>query len=193
MPDPNAAGDPRQIVRPLIQTRQYREFTPEPVAQSALDAIADVGRWSGSSSNGQPWRFIVVRDESTLRQIAEAGVPQTRSLRTATAAIAIAMPSEPERDVSHAYDEGRAAERMLVAASMVGLGAGIAWIRSDVRELMGTLLGLPQDRFVRTIIALGHPTATARAPKSAPGTARKPREEVVFEDRWQQGSGGPRS
>jgi nitroreductase len=193
MPDSNAAGDPREIVRPLIHTRQYREFTTEPVDEPRLEAIADVGRWTGSSQNTQPWRFIVLRDESTLRKIAEAGVPQTRSLRTATAAIAIAMPNDPKRDVSYAYDEARAAERMLVAASMLGLGAGIAWIRSDVRELMGTLLGLPEDRFVRTILALGHPTPAARAPKSTPGTARRPRNEVVFDDRWHSGPAVARS
>jgi nitroreductase len=193
MADTNAAADPREIVRPLIRTRQYREFTTEPVDEPLLDAITDVGRWSGSSQNAQPWRFIVLRDEPTLRQITEAGVPQTRALRTATAAIAIAMPNDPKRDVSYAYDEGRAAERMLVAASMLGVGAGIAWIRADVRELVGRLLGLPEDRFVRTILALGHPTPAARAPKSAPGTARRPREEVVFDDRWHSGRAGGRS
>jgi hypothetical protein len=36
---------------------------------------------------------------------------------------------------------------------------------------------------VRTLMALGHPTAEARKPKSAPGEARLPRDEVVFEGR----------
>jgi hypothetical protein len=46
------------------------------------------------------------------------------------------------------------------------------------------MLGVPEDRQVRTIIAIGHPTAAARRPKSAPGEARLPREETVFEERW---------
>ncbi len=190
MTDTATPGDPLAIVRPLIRTRQYREFTAEPVDRSALDAIVDVGRWSGSSQNTQPWRFIVVRDEPRLRRIAEIGLPGTRSLRTATAAIAIAMPTDPDRNISYAYDEARAAERMLVAASMLGLGAGIGWVRSDVRPPVAGLLALPDDRFVRTIVAIGHPTAAARAPKSVPGAGRRPRQEVVFEDRWPEGSGG---
>ena len=39
-------------------------------------------------------------------------------------------------------------------------------------------------RFVRTIVVVGNPTEAARAPKSAPGQARLPRDQVVFEGRW---------
>jgi len=108
----------------------------------------------------------------------------TRPLATATAAIAIVLPDEKERAVSRAYDEGRAAERVLVAASMLDLGGGVSWIISDARAAVREILGIPADRFVRTIIALGHPTEGARRPKSAPGQARLPREQVVFEERW---------
>jgi hypothetical protein len=46
------------------------------------------------------------------------------------------------------------------------------------------VLGLPDDRFVRTIVALGHPTEAARRPKSGPGEARLGRDQVIFEERW---------
>jgi nitroreductase len=171
-------------LRPLRRARQIREFTDEPVDRVALDALADVARWTGSSKNTQPWRFIVVTDETTIRRIAAIGLPQTRALNSATAAIAIVLPDDGTHEVSLAYDEGRAAERILIAAGLLDLGAGIAWIRSDVRAAAGEVLGLPPDRYVRTIVALGHPTDAARAPKSAPGAARLPREETVFEERW---------
>lgn len=171
-------------LRPLRRARQVREFTDEPVDRVALDALADVARWTGSSKNTQPWRFIVVTDETTIRRIAAIGLPQTRALNSATAAIAIVLPDDGTHEVSFAYDEGRAAERILIAAGLVDLGAGIAWIRSDVRAAAGEVLGLPPDHYVRTIVALGHPTDAARAPKSAPGAARLPREETVFEEHW---------
>lgn len=176
--------DAAEAVRPLLRVRQVREFTDAPVDPAALDAVADAARWSGSSRNTQPWRFIVIREPATLRALAEAGLPQTRSLTTARAAIAIALPTEPGRRVVHGYDEGRAAERMLIAASLLDLAAGIAWIRSEVRPAVAGLLGLPQDRFVRTVVAIGHPTDAARKPKSAPGEARLAREETVFSERW---------
>lgn len=175
---------PSDRLAPLRRTRQFREFTAEPVDDAALDAIADVARWSGSSQNTQPWRFIVIVDEAVLRGIATLGLPQTRSLTTAMAAIAIVMPAQEGRAVGHAYDEGRVAERILIAAGMVDLGAGVAWIRSDVRAALGELLDVPPDQFVRTIVALGHPTDAARQPKSAPGEARLPRSETVRRGRW---------
>jgi len=175
---------PANQVRPLLRVRQVRQFTDEPVDADAIEAIADAARWSGSSRNSQPWRFVIVREAAVLRSIAEAGLPQTRSLATATAAIAIAVPEEQGSAVSHAFDEGRAAERMLIAASFLELGAGIAWVRTDIRPVVTELLGLPVDRFVRTIIALGNPTDAAREPKSAPGEARLPRAETVFHERY---------
>ena len=175
------------VVRPLLRVRQIRDFTPEAVSDDDLEAITEVARWSGSSQNQQPWRFIVVRDEPTLRKIHEMGLPQTRSLGTATAAIAIALPSDPKRAVGHAYDDGRAAERMLIAASYLGLGAAIAWILPTIREQVGETLALPDGWMVRTIVAVGHPSAAAKRPKSAPGTARRPRSEAVFEERWPSG------
>jgi nitroreductase len=175
---------PRERVRDLIRVRQYREFTAEPPTAAELDAIVDVARWSGSSRNEQPWRFITITHADTIRRIAEAGLPLTRSLRTATAAVAVVLPDEPEREVARAFDDGRAAERMLIAASLLGLGAGVAWVRSDVRDAVRSILGLPADRLVRTVIALGHPTESARRPKSPTGEARLPRSETVLSERW---------
>jgi nitroreductase len=178
--------DPRATVRPLVRTRQYRDFTSEPPSGAELDAILDAARWSGSSVNSQPWRFIVIRDRGVIASIAQAGRPQTRGLATAPVAIAIVLPQD-EHAVSRAYDDGRVAERILIAASMLGLGAGISWIRRDVAPPVAGRLGLPEDRFVRTIVQVGHPTEAARAPKSKPGEARLPREEIVFEERWPAG------
>jgi nitroreductase len=176
-------------VRPLRRTRQVRDFTDEPVAREDLDALANVARWTGSSRNTQPWRFIVVTDRDAIGKIAEIGVPQTRALKTATAALAIVLPiaDDPRHEIGIAYDDGRAAERVLIAAGMLDLGAGIAWVRSDVREPIGDILGLPADRYVRTIVALGHPSEAALAPKAAPGEARLPRDQSIFEERWPGG------
>ncbi|HSK93149.1 MAG TPA: nitroreductase family protein [Candidatus Angelobacter sp.] len=179
--------DPHAIVRPLLRARQVRQFTDEAVDAAALDALADVGRWSGSSKNNQPWRFIVISQRETLRRLADPGMPFTRALQSAAAGIAISLPEQPGWKISHAYDEGRAAERILIAASMLGLGAGIAWLSDDARAAASEILGLPEDRFVRTVIALGHPTDEARRPKSERGDARLPREETVFAGRWPTG------
>jgi nitroreductase len=186
MPDraDGLAPSPADRLRPLRRTRQYREFEPTPLGNDELEAILEVARWTGSSRNTQPWRFLVLTDPPSIRALHEAGLPQTRGLATAPVAIAIVLPADPKREVANAYDDGRVAERILVAASMLGLGAGISWIRSDVRPAAAAILGLPDDRMVRSIVQVGHPTEAARAPKSDPGTARLPLDELVVPDRW---------
>ena len=107
--------NPREVVRPLLRVHQVREFTDAPVDTEAIGAIADAARWSGSSANTQPWRFVVIREPDVLRRLAESGLPHTRSLTTAAAAVAIVLPQVKGAAVSNAFDEGRAAERILIA------------------------------------------------------------------------------
>ncbi len=180
-------SEPAERVRPLLRVRQIREFADRPVTRGELDAIADAARWSGSASNSQPWRFIEIVNRETVRTLGESAAPHTRSLLTAPAAIAIVLPDEADKAVSRAYDEGRAAERMLIAATLLGLGAGISWILPETRPRIHALLGVPEGHVIRTIVAIGHPSEAARRPKSEPGKARLPRETVVFEERWPKG------
>ncbi|MFI5226687.1 MAG: nitroreductase family protein [Candidatus Limnocylindrales bacterium] len=184
-----ARPTPGERTRSLRRVRQIREFASRPLTDAELDAIVDAARWSGSSRNVQPWRFIVLREVEPLRRLAEIGTPQTIPLATAVAAIALVVPADPADAVWVAYDEGRATERILIAAGELGLGAGITWIRRDIEPPVAALLGLPEDRIVRTIVAIGHPSEAALRPKSAPGTARLPRTEVVFSERWPEGRG----
>jgi len=174
---------PLDRVRPLLRTRQVREFTDDPPTEAELDALTEVARWSGSSRNSQPWRFVVIRDRDLLLRIHEAGLPSTRSLLTAPTAIAIVLPGD-SNDVEHTFDEGRVAERLLVAATLLGLGGGIAWVPARARPLVADALALPADRFVRTIVVVGHPSEAATRPKTEPGKARLPASETVFQERW---------
>lgn len=179
-----ADSTPLDLVKPLIRVRQIREFTGKRVTNAEMEAITEVARWSGSSRNEQPLRFIALRDKDIIKRIAEMGLPQTRGLPTANAAVAIIVPDEPERAISRAFDEGRAAERMLIAANLLGLAGGISRVRPDVREPINEHLNLPPNRSVRTIVAIGHPTPEALTRKSEPGTARLDRDRVICENRW---------
>jgi nitroreductase len=182
--DTGHAADATERLRPLLRTRQVREFTETPPTDDELHALTEVARWSGSSRNTQPWRFIVIRDPEMLGRIHEVGIPQTRSLATAHAAIAIVLPVTEPDAASNAYDEGRAAERLLIGAGMLGLAAGIAWLRPELRQRVGEALGVPGDWFVRTVVPIGHPSEAAKRPKNAPGDARKPASEMIFSERW---------
>ena len=178
MSDPNAAASATaaSVLRALRRTRQVRQFTDEPVTKTDLSAILEVARWTGSSMNLQQWTFIVIRDGADRERLAELA-PSAKHVAGAALAIAIAMNGDhPEWD---AYDEGRVAERILVAAGALGLAAGIGWATESRRPAVAQFLGLTAPAFVRTIISLGHPTEAARQPKAEPGAARRPLDDLV--------------
>jgi nitroreductase len=173
---PRRASD--VVLRALRRTRQVRQFTDEPIADADLTEILRVARWSGSSTNWQPWTFIVVHERVDMEHVARLA-PYARHVADAAVAIAIEMPGEnPEWE---AYDEGRVGERILVAAGALGLGAAIGWADGDERPAVAEFLGVTAPHYVRTIISIGHPTERARQPRSAPGSARRPLSELVRE------------
>lgn len=166
------------ILTGLRRTRQVREFTRQPLSDDELHEILRVARWTGSSTNWQPWHFGVIRDVEKQARLAELA-PNARHVAGAAAVIAIVMPGQ--RPEWEAYDEGRCAERILVAAAALGLGAGIGWVTGRYQAGVREFLGLPDPAYVRTLVSIGHPTGEASTPKSPPGGARRPLSELMIE------------
>jgi nitroreductase len=165
-----------EVLRTLRRTRQIRSFTDDTVAEDDLQAILEVARWTGSSTNLQPWTFVIVRRRRDLEEIARLA-PNARHVAGAALALALAMDGQDQE--AEAYDEGRVAERVLIAANALDLGGGIGWIMADERAAVAALLGISTPVFVRTVISLGHPSDRARLPRSAQGAARKPLADIV--------------
>lgn len=175
------AADGSSLSRVMRRLRAVRHFTDEPVADELVKEILEVARWTGSAQNLQPWRFVVLRERGTLRQLAGL-MPNAPQVGRAPMAIAVVMPAE--RAVLHAYDEGRVTERILLAAAALGLGAAVGWVNQEAREAAAAMLGIPEDRLLRSVVAIGHAAPEAARPRSRPGTARLPLEELAHRERW---------
>lgn len=167
----------------LRTLRAVRNFLPEPVPQDALDDILTVARWSGSASNRQPWEFLVLRDRETLRALAQVS-PNARHAASAPLAIVLIMDGDAERVAHETYDEGRLAERIMLAAAAHGLGSCIGWFRPETMAAAKELLGIPQHKLVRTVISIGRPDTAAQAARPKPPQARKPLAELLHEERY---------
>jgi nitroreductase len=166
------------VLRTLRRTRQIREFSDEPVDDAAILAILEVARWTGSGANRQPWTFLIVRDSAERQRIAELA-PHAGHVANAPVAIAIVMNGvAPQWDD---YDEGRVAERMLIAATALGLGGGVGLANGPERAEVGAFLDVRPPSYVRTMISLGHPTEAALRRHTGPGTGRRPLAELIQE------------
>jgi nitroreductase len=65
-----------------------RDFLPEPVPREVLDRCFDAARLAPSSSNLQPWEFVVIRDPKA-RQLANAACLDQQPAKTAPILIAL--------------------------------------------------------------------------------------------------------
>lgn len=177
----NDACAPSEITRVVKRVRQTRDYRPDRVPEDALRDILDVARWTGSVTNTQPWKFIVVTDPDTKRQMAEAA-PYTAHIGVAPVVVCVAR--EVKGVEIDNFDEGRIVERMMIAAQAHGLSSGLARARGEAQPVIGQLLGVPDGTILRTMVSIGYPTAEGAKPKSAPGEARRPLDSFVVHERY---------
>jgi nitroreductase len=175
------AGSVKDRVAFLRSLGAVRSFRPDPVPQDVVDDILEVVRWSGSASNRQPWELVVVRDRKTLEALASL---EGYAHHLADAPLGIVLVMAGERAVQETYDEGRLAERIMLAALAHGVGSSIGWIVGNGQTIAREILGIPENRTVRTVISLGYPDEGARRRRA--GQARKPLSEIVHEERYGQ-------
>jgi nitroreductase len=162
----------------LRSLRAVRSFRPDPVPQEVVDDILEVARWTGSASNRQPWELVVIRDRKTLEALASL---EGYAHHLADAPLGIVLVMAGERPTQETYDEGRLAERVMLAALVHGVGSSVGWIVGGGRDAAREMLGIPEDRTVRTAISLGYPDDGARR---RGGQARKPLSEIVHVERY---------
>jgi nitroreductase len=169
----------------LRSLRAVRQLRPDPLPEDVLRNILEVARWSGSAGNRQPWEFVVVRDRAMLGRLSSIEGANAGHLATAGAGIAIVIHAEvPDLD---AYDEGRLAERILLAAAAQGLGAAVGhftgpgdtWAASSEAK---RLLGVPERFVLRETISVGYPATHLEKTPNPPG--RKPLDQLVHLDRY---------
>jgi nitroreductase len=180
-PRTQAEDSATDLTRVMRRTRQTRDYRPEPIPDEVLRDILDVARWTGSVSNKQPWTFIVVTDPEVRRRMAEVA---TNTPHIGLAPVVVVIALEPRGSESDSFDEGRVSERIMVAASAHGVASGIARARGDAQRTIAEMLGVPDDRLVRSMVSLGYPTEAGAAPKTARGEARKPFDEIVRFERF---------
>jgi nitroreductase len=134
--------------------RSIRRYLKKTVPDDQLMKVLEAGRWAPSAHNSQPRKFIVVRDEKTRRELAQAATYGS-FLAEAPVAIAVVIDSSSS---NHPVEDGAAAtQNMLLAAHAVGLGS--CWIGaygSGYEAKAKQILGIPDDKRLQSLISLGY-------------------------------------
>jgi nitroreductase len=164
------------LLRFLRRLRAVREYTSEEVSQTDLEEILEVGRWSATGGNRQPHEVVVVRDPQIKQKFADWGA---KPAGPAAVALLIVTASD-----ASAFDEGRVAERLALAARACGLGSCVATLKNEGPDAAKELLGIPAERRARTLVSLGHIDVEARRALPKAAQARKPMSEFAHWDRY---------
>lgn len=160
-----------------IRTRRtVRNFKPNPVPESLIHKILQAGRWAPSSSNTQPWHFIVVKDREMLKTI--GGITtQGTFLADAPMAIAIVMGDAFRPQL----DAGRALQQMELVAWSEGLGTCFVGMREvEQQRQIKRLLGIPDEMELITILPFGYREEGV----SGKGVPRKPLADIAHRERF---------
>jgi nitroreductase len=162
-----------------VSKREVRDYDPRPLDPAAERRLLEAGRLAGSSRNRQSRRFVVLRDPELLDRVA-ASVYAPDNVRTAALVVVILVGGKGPT----AFDAGRAAQNMMLAAWNDGIGScpnGVA----DA-EAVAAAAGAGPGEQVTIVLTFGHP-ARPRHPEAHPAehwidrADRKPFEEIVDE------------
>lgn len=58
--------------------RSIRNFKPDPLPEGAVEQILEAARFAMSGANGQPWEFVIIREQETKDKIAAINVEYGR-------------------------------------------------------------------------------------------------------------------
>ncbi len=164
-----------EVYEALRTRRTVREFKPDPVTDDSLAKLLSAARWSPSSRNQQPWRFIVIRDRDTLVKLGETA-GSGGFLARAPLAIAITMENA---DQPH-MDAGRTLQQMELMAWSEGMGTCFVTLTPEQNATAKELLGIPGGVDLITVLPFGY----RRDDFQGRGVPRKPIAELVHDERY---------
>jgi nitroreductase len=156
----------------IASRRDERNYSDRPIPDEIVERILDAGRLSGSASNRQRWRYLVVESPERKDALADA-VYAPQNVRTAMLVVAI---------VGGGFDLGRTAQNMMVAA----WNEGVLSCPNGIPDqgAVQRVLGLGGEEEVGIVLSFGYP-AGPRSPEAhspewwSARANRKPLSELV--------------
>lgn len=111
-----------ECLETIKDIRSVRNYLKEPIEEDVLKSIVDCARMAPTARNIQPWEFIVVTDQDSLKKISKI-IPQGDFIREAAAGIIVLS----HRNTEYFLEDGSAAtQNILVSARFHGLKS--CWI-----------------------------------------------------------------
>ena len=148
-------------IQPLLKKRwSPRSFTDQMVGKESLQRIFEAARWAPSSSNDQPWRFIVgIKGDKTWDKIMETLVDFNQKWAKLAPVLALSIgkkisdkSGKPSRTFT--YDVGQSVAHITFQAMHEGLF--VHQMGGFSTQKAAELFNIPEDYQAITAFAIGH-------------------------------------
>lgn len=165
----NSQNTKNAVTDLILTTYSEKAFTSEPVTDQQLDIILKSGMKAPSARNNQPWKFTVIKDESTMKEIYNTSLPGN--------IIVVVSGLEAENGTTPDFDCGLATENMFIALHGLGLGAHIYITPVGKINSNKELFQIPDGYKAVIVLRIGNVDKSVDAISAA--SPRKAFEEVV--------------
>ncbi len=163
----------------LYQRRSIRRFKPDPVPRELVDQVLHAGIWAPSSCNYQMWDLVAVDDPEVNARL---GALSTQMANAPVNVVVAYGRNFSEENFANVQSASALIQNMSLAAQVLGLGS--FWItQTGDPDAVRREVGLPEDRWVVAVLALGYPKAVP-----AKGPKRRPLSQVAH---WNHYAGRP--
>ena len=143
------------VLQAIRNRRSIRKYKDTPVEEEKVNAILEAGQWAPSASNKQPWHFIVVRDDTLRKKLADIHAYGRFMAESPVVIVVIGDPSRHEK--YHLADPHNAVQNMLLAAYSLGLGTCWMGVRdTEYEQQFRYLLKIPDTLRVVCSISVGY-------------------------------------
>lgn len=161
-----------EAIQSRRSVRKYKK--DQPVEDEKLQKILEACIASPSAHNGQPWEFIVIKKEETLKAISKE-TAYGQFLADVPMGVAIVL--NPKLSQSfHMVDGGILTQNFALAAHALGLAT--CWVGTMNRDKVKEMLNIPKEKILLTILPLGYPDG------KFPQIPRKPLKGLVHQEKY---------
>ncbi len=168
----------------LCNKRQScRDFVQKEIGREKLENCVEAGRLAPSACNSQPWSFYVAHSPEVRAKVAQAVQAYGINEFTSNAGGFIVVVEEHAVlmkrirgfvDSQHYARQDLGCAVMSICFAAVDQGLGVCTLGLYDREILREALGIPEEKRIHLVIALGYPADETIRPKM-----RKTTEEIA--------------
>ena len=157
----------------ILTKLDIRQFSPKKVPAGVKLGILEAARATGSGSNRQHWKFILVQEKEAVKKLAE---DSTSGGWVSGANFAVIILTNPQLGF-HKIDAGRSAQDMQLAAWDQGVASGLYTGFNE--DKLRKDFAIPSNLGPTIVLGFGYPTKKIIGRKS-----RLPLAELAYLDRY---------